>query len=356
MKESKRTIFKQAVILAGVVGGLLLLSACSSTKVLDNNGDIPAPSLTPPENANQVVTQELQTQSIVSVPEQPEIIQTATNVPGFQEGVEGKVKYTVKKGDSLWRVSKMFDVSVRELAAYNNMDVNRGLKAGTILQIPPSGLAVPKTIAAAPVATEKYKKAKKYTAKAVAKKASATTYSGNGEIYVVKKNDSFKSIAKKYGITVKDIVAANRGFTEKSKLKIGQKLKLPAKGEKSEKATAVVDTKTVPTEEKQSDKALNDLINSDSLDTSKPAENKAQVAATAVVATPETSTAITPSTTEQKPAVAATPNYLPHTVKDGDTWQTISDMYGLSAEDLKKVNPSITGEPKVGTIVNIPEE
>jgi LysM repeat protein len=346
MKESKKTIFKQSVILAGVACGLLLFSACSSTKVLDNNGDIPAPSLTPPENANQVVTQELQTQSVISTPEQPEVIQTATSVPGFQEGVEGKVKYTVKKGDSLWKVSKMFDVSVRELAAYNNMDINRGLKVGTILQIPPSGLAAPKVIAVTPTATEKHKK--HINKVAAAKKTIVTVHSGNGANYIVKKGDSFKSIAKKYGITVKELVAANQGLTEKSKVKAGQKLNIPAKGEKIEKTTAVVDTKTAPpTEAKQTGKALNDLINSDVVDTSKPTDNKAQAAGVAPAATT--------STTEQKPA-AAIPNYLPHTVKDGDTWQTISDMYGLSVDDLKKANPSGTGEPKVGTTVNIPEE
>ena len=351
MKESKKAIFKQSVILAGVAGGLLLLSACSSTKVLDNNGDIPAPSLTPPENANQVVTQELQTQSIVSTPEQPVIIQTATNVPGFKEGVEGKVKYTVKKGDSLWRISKMFDVSVRELAAYNNMDINKGLRVGEILQIPPSGLASPRAIATTPTPA----KHKKHTAKATptSKKAKVATSSGNGASYIVKKGDSLKSVAKKNGITVKELLTANSSLTEDSKLKAGQKLKIPAKGEKAEKAAAVVNTKTSPVaQEKQADKALNDLINSDVIDTSKPADNKDQPVATTQTA------AATPAaaTTEQKPAAAAIPNYLPHTVKDGDTWQTISDMYGLSVEDLKKANDSITGEPKVGIIVNIPEE
>lgn len=351
MKESKKAVVKQSVILAGVAGGLLFLSACSSTKVLDSNGDIPAPSLTPPENANQLVTQELQTQSIVSTPEHPEVIQTATSVPGFHEGVEGKVKYTVKKGDSLWRVSKMFDVSVRELAAYNNMDVNRGLRVGTILQIPPSGLAVPKAIAAIPVA----EKHKKYMTTTKAKKTSVISRSSTN--YIVKRGDSLKSAAKKCGVTVKELVAANHGLTEKSKLKTGQKLNLPAKGEKSEKVTAAVDTKAAPaTEAKQTEKALNDLINSDVIDTSKPADSKAQTAAaTTTPAAPVASSGVTATTEQSSPATTA-PSYLPHTVKDGDTWQTISDMYGLSVNDLKKANPSVEGEPKVGTIVNIPEE
>ena len=349
MKKSKKAIFKQSVILSGVAGGLLLLSACSSTKVLDNNGDIPAPSLTPPENANQVATQELQTQSIISTPEQPEVIQTATSVPGFQEGVEGKVKYTVKKGDSLWRISKMFEVSVKELASYNNMDINRGLKVGTILQIPPSGLASPKYIAPAPTVV----KHKKHTPKvAAAKKETVSVDNGNGTKYTVKKGDSLKLIAKKSGTTVKKLLASNDGLTEKSKLKIGQKLNIPpVKGEKVEKVVASVDTKTAPSSEvKQADKGLTDLINNDVSDTPKPADNKSQTDITTPASTVADTTA-----TEQKP-VSAVPNYLPHTVKDGDTWQNISDMYGLNADALKKANPSVTGEPKAGTTVNIPEE
>lgn len=347
MKQSKKTVFKQSVIFAGVTGVLLFLGACSSTKVLESNGDIPAPSLTPPENANQVVTQELQTQPVISTPEQPEVIQTATSVPGFKEGVEGKVKYTVKRGDSLWRVSKMFDVSVRELAAYNNIDINRGLKVGTILQVPPSGLAAPRAIPTIPSV-----KLKKHMAKAsvvASKKTSATTHSGNGaKSYMAKKVDSPESVAKKYGITVKELVAANPGLTEESKLRVGQKLSIPAKAEKIEKA-AVAEVKTTPdTETKQAEKALNDLTNS--VDTAKQPVD--QLATTMPAVAASATTAVVP-TAERKPAAV---NYLPHTVKDGDTWQAISDMYGLNVDDLRRANVSVVGEPKIGTTVNIPEE
>lgn len=348
MKGFKKAVFKQTVIL-GVVGGLLLLNACSSTKVLEDRGDIPAPSLTPPGNANELVTQELQTQPVITTPEQPTVIQTATGIPGFHEGVEGKVKYTIQKGDSLWKVSKMFDVSVRELAAYNNMDVNRKLKVGTVLQIPPSGLATPKAITATiPVTTEKHKK---HTT-TIKRTNGVNNHNENGEkTYTVKKGDSLKSVAKKYGINVKELVAANHRITEKSKLKAGYKLNIPAKSEKVEKAMATTDTVKVETQ--QAGKSLNDLINNDVIDTTKSIDNnKAQEVASAAAA--PNAAPVTSVIAEQKPAA---PNYLPHTVKEGDTWQAISDMYGLSVDDLKKANPSvITDEPKVGITVNIPEE
>ncbi len=45
--------------------------------------------------------------------------------------------------------------------------------------------------------------------------------------YVVVKGDSFSKIAKKYGVTVKAVEAANPGI-EPTKLKVGQKLSIPA--------------------------------------------------------------------------------------------------------------------------------
>jgi len=48
-----------------------------------------------------------------------------------------------------------------------------------------------------------------------------------GSEYVVLKNDSFSSIAKKYGVTTKAIADLNPGV-DSTKLKIGQKLKVPA--------------------------------------------------------------------------------------------------------------------------------
>lgn len=355
MKAFKKKALKQAVILVGTAGGLLFLSACSSTKVLEDRGEIPAPGLTPPSNANQLVTQELQTQPVITTPEQPEVIQTATNVPGFQEGTEGKVKYTVQKGDSLWKISKMFDVSVRELAAYNDMETTKHLKVGAVLKIPPSGLAAPRAISTVPSTTAGKHKTSTHAA---AKKTNGTTHNNGEAVHIVKKGESLKTIAKKNGITVSQLLAANSGLNEKSKLKSGEKINIPSKSEKAAASTAKT-SETATTTPEQNNKNVNELINTEAV-SSKPAENTETAATAAPAEEPVASAAATATSAEQKPATAAaapaTPNYLPHTVKEGDTWQVISDMYGLSVDDLKKVNPAVEGEPKTGTTINIPEE
>lgn len=51
---------------------------------------------------------------------------------------------------------------------------------------------------------------------------------GSSQIYVVKKGDNPTTIAKKFGVTVKALMAANPQVTDPTKLKIGQKLTIPA--------------------------------------------------------------------------------------------------------------------------------
>ena len=77
----------------------------------------------------------------------------------------------------------MFDVSARELAAYNNMETRKVLKVGAVLQIPPSGLAAPKAI----TTTEIHKK-QTTDHKQVTKKTS-TSHNGESK-YTAKKGDS----------------------------------------------------------------------------------------------------------------------------------------------------------------------
>lgn len=56
------------------------------------------------------------------------------------------------------------------------------------------------------------------------------------KVHVVAKNDSFYTMSKKYGVTMKAIEGANPGV-DSTKLKIGQKVNIPAAAPKAAKAT-----------------------------------------------------------------------------------------------------------------------
>ena len=99
--------------------------------------------------------------------------------------------YTVKKGDSLWSISQKYNITVNELIKLNNLD-------NTTLQINQT-LKVPKTvIEESPIQNE--------------------------ETYIVQKGDTLWSISRKLGISVNELKDLNN--LTSNLLNIGQQLKI----------------------------------------------------------------------------------------------------------------------------------
>jgi LysM repeat protein len=323
--QKKELLKNKYVKFLSVAGIILVFSGCASPKILEDRGVIPPPLLTPSgveveggqENALDIPI--LPDQQI-SVSEE-KVTSSGDELVDFPKVDANEITYVVKKGESFWTISKKFGVGMKELAAYNKMDIKKPLKAGTTLTIPPGGRLL---------SVEQQQEI-----------AKVKTPSGKETNYTVRPGDSLWVISRRFSSTVNSIANAN-GISKNSVLKVGQKLYIPNKGaEKSVKA-AVVPKKSEPVKKtesktepqngkltKEDSDLLNDLINSDD-------KNKA----------------------EASNAEAQSVNFLPHTVKDGDTWDTISEMYGVSIDNLKKANPKIASESKLasGTVVNVPEE
>jgi len=117
-------------------------------------------------------------------------------------------EYAVAKGDSLTTIAKAHHITLKELQAANPGVDSKHLKIGQKLVIPASTGATSTTV----------------TPTAVTHAADA-----GGETYTVKSGDTLTTIAKKHGTTVKALQAANSLAT--TKIKVGQKLKLPVKAE-----------------------------------------------------------------------------------------------------------------------------
>ena len=107
------------------------------------------------------------------------------NIEYRESNSDFKEIYKVMPGDSLWSISKKYNISVEELKKYNNLKSNL-INIGQILNIPQDN---------------------------------------NFIEYSVQKGDTLYNIAKKYNITIKDIMNLNKLTT--NLLNIGQKILIP---------------------------------------------------------------------------------------------------------------------------------
>ncbi len=96
--------------------------------------------------------------------------------------------YTVKKGDSLYKIARLYDVSVEDIKTLNKLSSNI-LAIGQILRIPD-----------------------------IVEKSDTS-------VYYVKKGDTLYGIAKSYGVSVEDIKKLNN--LNSNSLSIGQELLIP---------------------------------------------------------------------------------------------------------------------------------
>ena len=129
--------------------------------------------------------------------------------------------HVVRSGESLWSISRAYDVDVRALASWNAMAPGDTLGVGRELVVWTDAAAATSAAAAAPVTT---------TAQAslIGSDSSAGFAATNRmrEItYVVRRGDSLSSIAQRFKVSVDKLVEWNRGAADKY-LQPGQRLKM----------------------------------------------------------------------------------------------------------------------------------
>jgi LysM repeat protein len=121
-------------------------------------------------------------------------------------------EYTVTKGDSFYTIAKKFGVTIKAIEAANPGVEPTKLQIGQKLQIPaPPSAATTEAATTTPGALE-------------------MTHSGE-QVYTVKSGDTLTKIATQFGTTVKTLRSQNN--LETDKIKVGQKLKIPAAGSSS---------------------------------------------------------------------------------------------------------------------------
>ncbi len=246
MKIKVFSILTGVIILHSVVlTGLGFIGGCKSTPVLGLRPFIPAP---PPQDyaveedkiggAEETIPKMTITQTINRPAPSPFKLDISPE----------RITYTVKKNDSFWKIAREHGVTMRGLAAYNNIPLNKILRIGQKLNIPPGGYVVKnlKKITRLPKAAK--------PAWRVQVKPQPRPLDG---VYTVKSGDSFWKIARKYNLKTGTLLDANN-MTGKEILQIGQKLIIPD-GKKSVSAINAPDTNN-PALENTSVKSILDTV------------------------------------------------------------------------------------------------
>jgi LysM repeat protein len=223
-QSARRSRLKLAVfcVLAVSVTGLVavLIQGCKREKPSDDTLNPPSldtTNLSMDTDTNPPLTEVSNPPVPVPPPvtNTPVVINSAMPVPQVDQGAPtAGSEYVIVKGDTLAKIAKKNGVTLKALEAANPGVVPTKLKVGKKLTLPAGGST---------------------SADATAPAALASDDTG-GVTYTVKSGDTLGRIAKHHGTTVKAIENANGLST--TKIKVGQKLKIPAKGETETAAPA----------------------------------------------------------------------------------------------------------------------
>lgn len=136
------------------------------------------------------------------------ILQTNKTTPTLEDIPEEKFlplpenkKHTVQAGETLYAIARLYQLSVMQIVAINNLSLQDGIKPGQILKLADEGVANPG-----------------------ADGASAEMILQNQVLHEVKTSDTLYSIARQYNVTIKEIMEWNE--KKDFSLAVGEKLRI----------------------------------------------------------------------------------------------------------------------------------
>lgn len=320
-----------AVLHVLVLAGFSLLQGCATGECpicwlnWPYNTPPQQPMITPADDMGSVVADDelfLPPVAPVEIPEitMPEPVEPVIGVPA--EPMADDHIYTVKKGDTLSGIASMYGTTWKKLAEYNGLSNPNKLFPGQEIRVPGALSAPSKVIRSSAPSTSS-------SSGAASSRGSIT----QGSSYVIQRGDTLSGIAKRAGLSVAEIKAANA--LDNSVIVAGKSLSIPKSGEVNVPATASFSA---------SAPALAPLADMAPAVEEPVAEVEALIPAPLAEAAPVETTATAP--------------VYEHVLYPGETLEDVARQYGSSQDEIMMLNGLTSPDSvKPGTklLVPIPE-
>jgi LysM repeat protein len=246
--------------------------------------------------------------------------------------------YIVQRGDYLAKISKKYNVRVDSIRRLNPSIKKDIVRVGQKIKLPGK---IDVGVQTAPKTESKVKKTS-------AKKA-YVPYSGATKEYVVKSGDSLSLIAVNNGTGVRQLKELNNLSSDR--LRVGQKLKVPAAGKATAKASAKPADKPVKKAEPVIEKTADESAVREKPEV-KAGENSEPVAKDDASAANNGEAAV--ETDAQAPSAPETTTYV---VQDGDDMTGVAIRFGVTAATIRDLN-NLTEDAQLvpGQVIKLPAD
>lgn len=307
MKMKRNLVVAAGHVLALV--GFSLLQGCATGECpvcwmnWPYNTPVDVPAVTPTDQPAVAIDEDIFLPPIAPEP-LPEVIELTPEPPPpvAKPSVPDHI-YVVQKGDTLSDVAARYGTTWKKLADYNQLSNPNKL-------LPKQELRIPGTLSEQSVSSWK----KKVSSSSGKKTSSTRSHSiRQGSSYVIQKGDTLSGIAKRAGLSVSEIKAANA--LNNSVIVAGKSLSIPKKGE--------VKTHSAPKPKKKTSAPA------------KPASTPSSTLSRKVKSSspaPAPLAGIAPVKSETQPTV------YDHVLYPGESLEDVARQYGSSQEEIMKLN------------------
>ncbi len=179
---------------------------------------------------NQLTSDTIFIGQVLQVPDAPTTVQTSAS-PTTAPTTPTTATYTIQSGDTLSTIARRWNTTVTRLLELNPTitDVNR-IYVGQVIKVP--------VITTTNTMTNQL--TSPTPAPTTTQTSVPTSTTSASKSYIVQPGDTLSTIAKKFNVTVNDLLALNSNITNVHFIRVGQTINVPLSWE--ERANAIIET------------------------------------------------------------------------------------------------------------------